>query len=124
MNISNIALNIYIWIFIITIGASQVLAAGQNPSGGFKFESPIGAENLAQIITKITEVVLQVGVIVVVLALVYSGYLFIAARGNEDKISDAKRTFLWTVVGAIVLLGAQTLAAVICNTAKEFNIKC
>jgi len=60
--------------------------------------------------------VVNIGAVVVTLAFVWAGFKFVAARGNPEGIASAKRTFFWTVVGTLVLLGAQTLAAVIENT--------
>ena len=45
--------------------------------------------------------------------LVYVGFLFVAARGNEEKISSARSALVWTVVGGLILLGASAISAVI-----------
>jgi hypothetical protein len=42
--------------------------------------------------------------------IVFVGYKFIAAQGNSTKIEEARNMLLWTVVGALILLGAQAIA--------------
>ncbi len=42
--------------------------------------------------------------------LVFVGYEFVAAQGAPEKIKEARGMLLWTVVGALVLLGAQAIA--------------
>jgi hypothetical protein len=48
--------------------------------------------------------------------LVYVGYLFVVAQGNDTKLSEAKQALLYTVIGALILLGAQAIAIGICQT--------
>ena len=92
-----------------------------NITQGQAFSNPIGFDTFADVAKAITGVVVQVGTVVVVLAIIYSGYLFVTAQGNDEKISTAKRTFVWVVVGAIIVLGAQILGEVVCTTAGEFG---
>ena len=42
--------------------------------------------------------------------LIYVGYLFVVARGVPGEITKAKDALLWTVVGALILLGAQAIS--------------
>ena len=53
--------------------------------------------------------------------LVYVGFLFVTAQGNETKITAAKSGLLWTVVGALILLGAQAIALAIEATVKALS---
>ena len=59
---------------------------------------------------------LQLGIPVVALAIIYSGFLFVAARGNSEKLSKAKDTLLYTIIGAAILLGSWAIATMISNT--------
>lgn len=58
----------------------------------------------------LTHVVLPIGSVVVVFFIIYSGYLFVTAGGNESKLEKAKHTFLWVLIGAAILLGAWAIA--------------
>lgn len=53
---------------------------------------------------------IRIGTIIVILMLIYCGYKFVAAQGDPTKLQDARRNLLWTVVGALILLGAQAIA--------------
>jgi len=84
--------------------------------------NPLGETNdLGALILKIVEGIAQVGYYVVVLFVIYSGFKFVAARGNDTKLKDAKQTFLYTVIGAAILLGATLLANVISGTVDELK---
>ncbi|MFA6519797.1 MAG: hypothetical protein WCT41_03195 [Candidatus Paceibacterota bacterium] len=66
---------------------------------------------LSSFLTSILRLVIQIGAVVVVLMLVYVGFLFVVARGDPGKITTARTALLWTVIGALVLLGAQAIAS-------------
>jgi len=69
-----------------------------------------GGGNLQSFLLNILSFVIDIGGIFVVLMLVYVGYLFVVAQGNETKISAARSALLWTVIGALILLGSKAIA--------------
>ncbi len=50
--------------------------------------------------------------------LVYVGFLFVAAQGNEEKIRSARSALVWTLIGGLILLGATAISKVIQATAN------
>jgi hypothetical protein len=54
-----------------------------------------------------------------VIAFIWSGFLFVSARGNQEKLKKAKEAFGWTVAGAAVILGAFVIARAIQNTIEQ-----
>jgi len=59
--------------------------------------------------------------IVVACFLIWSGFKFVTAQGNESKITSAKTTFYWTIIGALIVMGAQTLSSVFQETLKSLG---
>ena len=93
---------------------------GGNP--GTTLVNPLGANsNLTTLLTSILKFVVRIGAIVVILMLVYVGYLFVVAQGEPGKITDARRALLWTIVGALILLGAQVIATGIQATVQALG---
>lgn len=80
-----------------------------NPLSGVDCSAGNGS-CLSAFLLKILQFVIFIGSIVIVLMLVFIGYKFVAAQGSEGKIEEARRMLLWTVIGALVLLGAQAIA--------------
>ncbi len=62
-----------------------------------------------------------IGGVIVVIMIIYSGFLFVTARGSEDKISEARRNFTYTAIGAAILLGSVALAKMIEATIKSLQ---
>lgn len=92
------------------------LAAGAalTPALAFAQEvlvSPLNAgTDFSSFLLDILNFVIRIGTIVVILMLVYVGYEFVAARGNAEKISGARQMLLWTIIGALILLGSKAIA--------------
>lgn len=87
------------------------------PASALAIESglrnPIKAENFGQLVDIIADIVLQIGGVVAVIFIIWSGFLFVTAGGSDEKITKAKNTFMWTIVGVAVLLGAKVIASAV-----------
>lgn len=91
-------------------------SGGCNPSEG-KICNPLGSDiTLPELIQKILEGVLKIGIPIITLAVIYCGYLFVAARGNSEEINKAKDALLYTIIGAGILLGSWAIAEMISAT--------
>lgn len=69
------------------------------------------------LLAAIMQAVVQLGAIVLVIAIVYVGFKFVVAQGNEEKLQEARSALVWTVIGGLILLGAQAISLVIQETA-------
>jgi hypothetical protein len=105
---------------VMAQGGAVAPPSGHTPTPN-QFNSPIGFSSFREIIVAIVNVVVRVGSILVLLAIIYAGFLFVTAQGSEDKIKTAKKTFTYVIIGSIILLGAQQLANVVANTAGQFS---
>lgn len=86
-----------------------------NVSGGF-LENPLSVDTLPELLGAILDGIINIGVVVITIMLVYCGFLFVVAQGNEEKIRDARSALLWTIIGALILLGAKSIQLVISAT--------
>lgn len=100
---------------------------GNIPPGGSgtitnTLTNPLGATNsLCDLLKKIIEMMMKIGAIIAVVFIIYSGFLFVFARGNEDELKKAKDTFKYTIIGVAVLFGAWTIATVIRATIEQIS---
>ena len=86
-----------------------------NPAEG-KICNPINTDSLNGLIKTLLEGVLEVGIPIIALAIIYSGFLFVSARGNSEKLTKAKDALLYTLIGAAILLGSWAIAELISDT--------
>lgn len=78
-----------------------------------ELENPLASETFADLIANVAEIVAEVGLPVAVIAIIYAGFLFATARGNEEQIKTAKKTFFWAIIGTALILGAWAISIAI-----------
>ncbi|MFA4890527.1 MAG: TrbC/VirB2 family protein [Candidatus Paceibacterota bacterium] len=88
---------------------------------GAKLCNPLGVDTFAALIAAIANIIMKVGIPIAAIFLIYSGLMFVTARGSEEQLKKAKNTFMWTVVGAGILLGAVVIATGIEATIKALK---
>ena len=97
--------------------ASFAQTTGDATTG--KIVNPLGSLG-PQTVTDFIKIVLQgalrIGIPILALAIIYSGFLFVAAQGKSEKLETAKKSLTYTIIGAAILLGAWALAQLITNT--------
>ena len=97
--------------------------SGPGPGSDNKLLNPLRSEfsTLDKFLTGLLDVLVQIAFPIIVLAVIYTGFLFVVARGNKDKLEEAKRAFLWTVIGGLVVLGAAALSKAIEGTVNQLR---
>ena len=84
--------------------------------------NPLGAgTNLETLLNQVLSFVVRIGAIIVIFMLVYVGFLFVTARGEPGKITTARQALLWTIIGALILLGAQVISIGIQATVQALS---
>lgn len=78
-------------------------------------------DSIPAFIEAIIDIVLIVGVPIIVLAVIYVGFLFVQAQGKPEEITKAKKALLYTLIGAALLLGAFVIANAIGKTVEEIK---
>ena len=81
--------------------------------------NPLGVDSIEDLLAAILRGVVQIGSILLVLALVWVGAQFVFAQGNEEKIRSARQALLWTVIGGILLLAAEAISLVLQATVEN-----
>ena len=113
-------------VFFITLVLTLVTMSFAQPSfaEGFRnvlCEDGTNCITLSAFLLKILNALVFILFPVVVIMIVYTGLLFVVAQGNESKITQARTALMWTIVGALVLLGAKALAMLICETVNDLD---
>lgn len=90
-----------------------------NPSQSFKLDNPLKGEitSLTGFLQAIlTNIVMPIAAIVVVILIIYTGFLFVTARGDVKQIEAAKQSLKNVVIGTAILFGAVAITYAIGNT--------
>jgi hypothetical protein len=91
-----------------TTGLNIGLGSG---SGGGTVELPnfVGVKTISELISKIAGFLIKLAMVLAVLALIWAGFQFVTAQGNEEAIKKAKRNLVWTIAGIFVILASQII---------------
>jgi len=118
---------IFILLFAIAIPNYFVKATDETDTDGVTIsttiENPLkdGLDDIPSFIVAIIKIVLVVGVPLVALAIIYSGFLFVQAQGNKDKLETAKKAILYSIIGAALVLGAFVISNAIQGTVDDIS---
>lgn len=78
-------------------------------------------QSIPCLINAILQVIVQVGSLVVVVMIVWTGLLFVSARGNEGELTKAKEALFWTIIGSTIVLGAFVISKAVVATVVQLG---
>ncbi len=84
-----------------------------------RLDNPFTVSSVTDLLNRILDIIIKIGWILAFFFLIYAGFLFVTAAGSEEQIKKAKATFMWTVIGSAIVLGAKALAIIVETTVKE-----
>ena len=76
---------------------------------------------LMAFLNNILDFIINIGTVVIVLMVIFVGFKFVVAQGNDSKITEARNMLFWTLVGALVLLGAKAISLGILSTVQALG---
>lgn len=96
-------------------------AMAATPDLGMSFGASIGLSSADPriIASRIIQIFLGFLGIIAVGLIIYAGFLWMTAAGNEDKVDQAKKTLVSAVIGLIIILSAFGIATFILNKLIE-----
>ncbi|MGD0328771.1 MAG: pilin [Minisyncoccia bacterium] len=97
-------------------------AANSSSNQNVTLINPLGAgTNLSTLLAQVLQFVVYIGSIVVIVMLVYVGFMYVMAQGKPESLTKAHNALLWTIVGALILLGAQAISLGIQATVQALS---
>ena len=118
------------WFLILSgVSFAQDGGSGGGPDGGssgagesatldFQLNNPLSDEinSIPVLISKILDIVIFIMVPIITLMVIYTGFMFVVARGKPAELEKATKALMSTLIGAAIILGAWTLAEVLGGT--------
>ncbi len=130
MILRNIALHVLVSLPLVLSFASVASAAPATPPAtSDMYSNPItyidsfgtAVDSVPRFLLAMVDLIFLIAVPIIVICIIYSGFLFVTAGGNEAQIIKARTVFLWTIVGAGVLLGAKAIGLAVQSTICELG---
>lgn len=101
---------------------SAVVDGGTNTqtvaSDPVTIRNPIQAETVTELFAALIDIILVFAIPIVVFFIIYAGFLYVTARGNESTIQKAHMALLYALIGGLLILGARVLIDVVKGTVE------
>jgi hypothetical protein len=112
----NILSQTIFWVIINVVLIPRAFALQDETS----LTNPLNAKTFSDLVASIAKLAAEIGIPIAAIFIIYSGLLFVTARGSEDQLKKAKTNFMWAMIGTAILLGAWVIADAIATTVKSF----
>ncbi len=86
--------------------ADSGLKSTANPAG---FETD-GAETIDSKIGFVVQAILSFLGVIFLILMIYGGYLWMAARGNDEQVAKAKKLITAAVIGLVIVISAYAIS--------------
>ena len=71
----------------------------------------MGTKDIRQTIAAIINVALSLLGIIVLVIIIYGGFLWMTAGGNDDRVGEAKKWIFGGIIGLVIILSAYAIAS-------------
>ena len=117
---ARIFLNSFFALILLSVCIAPQLSHAQTPAASttikLDLQNPIDSDNIQEFIDSLMTGVVELLTPVIVLMFLWTGFLFIKAQGNGEKLTEAKKSLMYTIIGAALVLGADGLSHVLQST--------
>ena len=97
------------WSLVVPFSALASSHLSNQPGIDFTIQDILG------IITGLACWFTRVALVLIVVFVIFYGLKFMFAQGDPTKLGEAKKSFLWGLVGVMVILGTYTIIATVAN---------
>ena len=88
--------------------------------GTSSFINPISFTNIQDLLFALLNVVIVIATPIVVLFLIYSGFLYVTARGNAEQIKQSTKSLMYAIIGGVIIIGSVAISNIVTNVANSF----
>lgn len=97
-------------------------AGTSNVSYNITIDNPFKAKTIPDLVKDIVnDILIPIGAVVAVVMIIYSGFLFVTAGGNDAQITKAKESLMWAVIGSAILLAAWVISEAVQGTINQLK---
>ena len=87
----------------------------------YEIKTKITPTSFEELLVALLNVFIVIAVPIIILFIIYAGFLYVTAKGNVEQTQQATRTLTYAIVGGIIIIGALTIAEIIKNVVAAFT---
>lgn len=86
----------------------------------FSIASPLAFGTMEDFLLAVLNILIIIATPIVVLAIIYAGFLYVTAQGNVEQTQKATRALTYSIIGGILIIGAVAVSQIISNLVGAF----
>jgi hypothetical protein len=87
-----------------------------------KITNPLNAKSIQEVILLAVDIAIYVGTAFAILAIIFVGFKFVEARGNDTKLKEAKQWFFYIIIGFAILISAKVIVEIVRTTLVKSGV--
>jgi NADH:ubiquinone oxidoreductase subunit 4 (subunit M) len=126
MNIRQLLLTLLLSLVCVLffMGSIERVFATNHTSGGGNLsnttlQNPLQSDTLQGFLIDLIHLIIVFCIPLIVLYIIYGGFQYVIARGNEEMIQRATKTITYAIVGGLLILGAEIILRIIQGTVDQ-----
>jgi len=85
-----------------------------------ELKNPLAFPDITSLMQAILNMVIIISTPIVVLFIIYGGFLYVTAQGNPEKLQVANRSLIYGVIGGVIIIGSVAILQIVQNTVNAF----
>lgn len=87
----------------------------------FSIASPLAFSTFQDFLLAVLNVIIIIATPIIVLCIIYAGFLYVTARGNVQQTQQATRALTYSIIGGVLIIGAVAISGIIANLVSSFS---
>ncbi|MEK7184795.1 MAG: hypothetical protein AAB683_01515 [Patescibacteria group bacterium] len=79
-------------------------------------QNPLKVGSIEGVIFLAVDIAIYIGVSFAILAIIFVGFKFVMARGDQTALKNAKEWFMYIIIGLAILISARVTVEIVQNT--------
>ena len=88
---------------------------------GVNLDNFLAFSTLEEFVVAILNVFIIIATPIVVLFIIYAGFLYVTARGNAEQTQKATQALVYAIIGGVIMIGAVALSEILANVVGAFR---
>jgi hypothetical protein len=88
----------------------------------YNIRNPLGeGATIEGVIVAILNAFIIIAIPIIILMIIYSGFLYVTARGNAEQTKKATTALTYAIIGGVIIIAATALAEIIKGLVDSFR---
>lgn len=84
------------------------------------FDNPLTFGSIPELLLAVLNVFIIISIPIVIFFLILSGFNYVTARGNPEKISKASKSLMYGVIGGVIILSSVAIMKIVQDVVSSF----